>query len=56
MSLEFENLGEFELIVTVFFEFCFEFVELFEFEIRSVLWATAGKQIFLANPRNVKLG
>jgi hypothetical protein len=31
-----------------FFKFCIKFAELFEFEIRTAQWATAGNQIFLA--------
>jgi hypothetical protein len=44
------------LLYYIFFEFCIEFAELFEFEIRTVQWATAGNQIFLANTRDLKLG
>jgi hypothetical protein len=40
----------------IFFEFCFEFAELFEFEIRTALWATAGNQIFLEQALDLKLG
>jgi hypothetical protein len=43
------------LLHYIFFEFCFEFAELFEFEIRTALWATAGNEIFFANSRNLKL-
>ncbi len=39
------------LLHSFFFEFCFEFAKLFEFEIRTALWATAGNQIFLQIPR-----
>ncbi len=39
----------------IFFEFCFEFAELFEFGIRTVLWATAGNQIFLKQIMDLKL-
>jgi hypothetical protein len=39
-----------------FFKFCFEFAELFEFEIRTALWATAENQIFLADAMDLKLG
>jgi hypothetical protein len=38
------------LLSYIFFEFCFEFAELFEFEIRSALWAIAGNQFFLHKP------
>jgi hypothetical protein len=34
---------------------CFEYAALFEFEIRSSLWATAGNQIFFADTRNLRL-
>jgi hypothetical protein len=34
------------LIRYILFYFCFEFAKLYEFEIRSVLWATVGNQIF----------
>jgi hypothetical protein len=34
-------------IFYIYFSFCFEFAELFEYEIRTALWTTAGNQIFL---------
>jgi hypothetical protein len=39
-----------------FFEFCFKFAELYEFEIRTALWATAENQIFLEDALDLKLG
>ncbi len=44
------------LLYYIFFEFCIEFAELFEFEIRTAQWATAENQTFLANTRDLKLG
>jgi hypothetical protein len=43
------------LLHKIFLEFCFEFAELFEFKIRTALWATAGNPILFANSRNLKL-
>jgi hypothetical protein len=40
----------------IFFEICFEFVELFKFEIRPMLWAIAGNQIFFVDTKYLKLG
>ncbi len=44
------------LLYKIFFEFCFEFAELFEFEIRTALWATAENQIFWADAMDLRLG
>jgi hypothetical protein len=35
---------------THFFEFCSEFAELYEFEIRSALWASGENKIFWQIP------
>ncbi len=44
-------------LFTLLFEFCFEFAKLFEFEIRTPLWTTAGNHIFLGvNNGGLKLG
>ncbi len=40
----------------IFFEFCFEFAELFKFKIRTALWATAENQIFWEQTVDLKLG
>jgi hypothetical protein len=44
------------LLYKFFFEFFFEFAELFEFEIRTALWAKAENQIFFADAVDLKLG
>jgi hypothetical protein len=43
------------LLHSIIFKFYFEFADLFEFEIRTALWATAGNQIFFADTRDLKL-
>jgi hypothetical protein len=42
-------------IYYIFFQFWFKFAELFKFEMRSALWATAGNQNCFADTRDLKL-
>jgi hypothetical protein len=42
-------------IYYIFIELCFEFADLFEFEIRTVLWVTARNLIFFADTRDFKI-